>query len=175
MKLILIAFALLIYNVPLCQISEKVSNQMGLFPLLFIDSVESGMRDLEKIDPMDISNILILVPKTAKKTLGKRGSDGAIYVTTIPFAKLNYWKFLSAKSQDYLEKVPKPDSDTNIVYILNDTVLTQNPAGSLYLINKRNFRSLSIIPQPILENRYGIINKQFGVLIKAKKKKKRNK
>ena len=139
---------------------------MGPFPLLFLDSVEVKMSTLEKVNPMDISTVRILVPKKAKRTLGERGCDGAIYVTTVQFAKWNYWKFLSSKSTEYLKRVPNPDLDTSIVYILNDTVLSKNPSGSLFYLNKRNFKKLFILNQPGLKEKYGIADKQFGVIIK---------
>lgn len=169
MKITLILVTFLICSTSRGQIPEKISKKMGPFPVLFLDSVETKMSILEEVNPMNISNIEILIPKTAKRSLGERGGDGAIYVTTVKFAKLNYWKFLSDNSNEYLKRIPNPDSDTSAIYILNDSVLTKNPSGSLFLLNKRNFKRLNILDQPELEEKYGVADKQFGVIIKSKK------
>ena len=146
---------------------------LGPDPLLFVDSVEWDMSQIHKIDPVNVSNIEILKPKTARKIFGIRGKDGVVNITTMEFARFNYWRFFTSKSKDYLQAVPTPQSDTSVVYILNDSILTKNPGGSLYFVNKKNFRKLFILTQPELSDKYGIKDKRLGVLVKIKKRKKR--
>ena len=72
---------------------------MGSNPILFLDSAETNMNTLQTLNPFDISNITILKPKKAKKTLGEKGVDGAIYVTTVKTAKNIYWNYPQEKAK----------------------------------------------------------------------------
>jgi hypothetical protein len=70
------------------QLPKKAMKKMGQNPIVFLDSVETDMTALQTLNPFDISNISIVKPKKAKKLLGNKGADGAIYVTTIRAAKV---------------------------------------------------------------------------------------
>ena len=70
------------------QLPKKAMKKMGQNPIVFLDSMETEMSALKTLNPFDILNIGIVKPKKAKKLLGDKGVDGAIYVTTVKETKL---------------------------------------------------------------------------------------
>lgn len=152
------------------QIPKKSMKKMGQNPVLFVDSMEVDMSAFQVLNPFDISNISIVKPKKAKKLLGDKGVDGAIYVTTIKSAKKIYWTFLSNKSEKYKQLVPSPTADTIVQYILNGEVLSDSSViGTLFLLTDKNFKSLDIIDKEDgkfpMDNAYP---KRYIVVITAK-------
>jgi hypothetical protein len=170
----LIIPTLLISKICFPQVPEKISKQMGENPIIFIDSTESRFETIQKLNPFDISIVAILVPKKAKKSLGEKGKDGAVYVTTVEYARKNYWKFLTSQSKAYADIVPSPESDSTVAYILNDSLLTNNIGGKLFPINRKNFKRLSVINPDELKAKYNA-DKKYGIIIKTKKGKKKAK
>ena len=144
---------------------------MGQNPSLFLDSVETNMSTLQTLNPFDISNVSVVKRKKAKKLIGNKGADGAVYVTTIKAARKIYWKFFSTKSDEYRELVPSPQADTIVQYVLNGQPLTDTSApGNLLLINEKNFKSLEIIDkEKILSD--NVKPRRYVVAIKARRPK----
>ena len=135
----------LVFNSSYAQVENKINKALGAQPAFFLDSVEVSSDEFQKINPLFISNITVLHKRTAKKVLGEKGADGAVYVITIKFANECYWKFLSSVSDQYKQIVPFPAADSTVLYELNGEVLTSHSArGSLFHINKKTFRSLKI-------------------------------
>ncbi|MET0392155.1 MAG: hypothetical protein ABW019_03400 [Chitinophagaceae bacterium] len=128
------------------QLSGKALKKMGPSPILFIDSVEVDFHSFQALNPFEISNVTIVRPKTAKKLIGDKGVDGAVYVTTVSAAKQAYWAFFGSKSQKYKQLIPSPQADTSVQYILNGESLTDSAApGALWLAAGDNFKSLDMI------------------------------
>jgi hypothetical protein len=144
---------------------------MGPNPILFIDSTEVDINAFQALNPFEISNIAIVKPKKAKKLLGDKGVDGAVYVTTIKSAKETYWNFLSVKSEKYKQLIQTPTADTAVQYILNGEALSNSSAvGTLFLLTDKNFKSLDIIDKEdgkfLMDNVYP---KRYIVIITAKR------
>lgn len=153
------------------QLPKKAMKKMGPNPVLFVDSLEVTMTAFQALNPFDISNISIVKPKTAKKQLGGRGVDGAVYVTTVKSAKQIYWNFLSTKSERYKQLIPTPNADTIVQYIVNGQALSDSSAaGTLFLLTDENFKSLDIIDKKdgrfLMDNVYP---KSYIVIITAKR------
>ena len=153
------------------QLPKKTMKKMGQNPILFIDSMEVDMSAFQALNPFDISNVSIVKPKKAKKLLGDKGMDGAIYVTTVKSAKQFYWTFLSNKSENYKLLIPSPIADTAVQYILNGQALSDSStAGTLFLLTDKNFKSLNIIDKAdgkyLMDNVYP---KRYIVVITAKR------
>jgi hypothetical protein len=111
---------------------------MGLGPVIFIDSVKSNIEAMKQLSPFDILNIDVFIIKAAKKRLGDKGVEGAIYITTIKYAKENYCKFLCSVSAQYKQLVAAPLADSIVRYELNGKSLTDQQApGELIFLNKR--------------------------------------
>jgi len=155
------------------QLPKKVMKNLGTNPIVFLDSLEINISELEKLNPSDISNIGILKRKKAKKLLGDQGVDGAIYVTTVKAAKNIYWNFFRNKSDEYKQLLNSPQADTIVQYILNGEVLSDSAApGSLFLINDNNLKSIIIIDKGsgkfLTDN---VIPKRYIVVITSKRPK----
>jgi hypothetical protein len=160
------------------QLPKNAMKKMGEYPILFLDSVETEMSVLQVLNPFDISNISVVKPKKAKKLLGAKGADGAIYVTTVKAAKIIYWNYFRTKSYEYRQLLNTPQADTIIQYILNGEPLPDNAAPrSLFLITDKNFESLDVIDKEKLLSD-NVIPKRYLVSIRAKRpkglKKKKN-
>ena len=147
--------------------------KMGQNPIRFLDSVETHMTDLQTFNPFDISNISIVKPKKAKKLLGDKGVDGAIYVTTKRAAKVIYWNFLCSKSDQYRRLFNSPQADTTAQYILNGEALSDSASsGSLFLINDKNFKTINVIDKE--DGKYlvdNVVPKRYIIIITAKRPK----
>ena len=146
---------------------------MGQNPIVFLDSIETEMSSLKTLNPIDISNISIVKPKKAKKLLGDKGVDGAIYITTVKAAKAIYWNYFCSKSDDYGRIFSSPQADTAAQYILNGEVLSDNAApGSLFLINNKNFKTINVIDKQdgkyLMDN---VVPKRYIVIITTKRPK----
>jgi hypothetical protein len=146
---------------------------IGQNPIVFLDSLEIGMSAMQTLNPFDISNISILKPRKAKKLLGDKGGDGAIYVTTVKAAKVIYWKYLSSKSDAYSRLFNTPQADTTAQYVLNGKALTDSASpGSLFLINDKIFKTIKVIDKEdgkyLTEN---MVPKRYIVMITAKRPK----
>ena len=147
--------------------------KMGQNPIVFLDSMETEMSALKTLNPFDILNIGIVKPKKAKKLLGDKGVDGAIYVTTVKADKVNYWKYFSTKSDEYKHLFNSPQTDTAVQYMLNGEALSDTAApGSLFLINDKNFKTINIIDKQngkyLMDN---VVLKRYLIVITAKRPK----
>jgi hypothetical protein len=155
------------------QLPKKAMKKMGQNPIVFLDSVESEMNFLQTLNPFDISNIILVKPKKAKKLLGDKGVDGAIYVMTVKAAKTIYWNYLSSKSDEYRRLFNSPQADTTAQYVLNGEPLPDSATpGSLFLINDKNFKTINIIDKEdgkyLMDN---VVPKRYIVIITAKRPK----
>jgi hypothetical protein len=96
------------------------------------------MNTLGKLNPIDISYISVVKPKKAKKQLGDKGADGAVYITAANAAKRAYWNFFRNESKEYKQIVNSPDADLIVQYVLNGQALTDQEAPvNLHLVTKK--------------------------------------
>jgi len=150
------------------QLPKKVIKGIGQNPIIFVDSVEVSFDSAKTLNPFDISDISIVKPKKAKKLLSDKGSDGAIYVTTVKAAKKAYWTFFSAKSDAYKQLVISPQADTIVQYILNGQPLSDSAApGKLFLITDKNFKAIEVIDKEMLPSA-SVSPKRYVVAVRAK-------
>jgi hypothetical protein len=163
MKLALFLIAALFIGNTYAQFPDRINKKMGEYPIFFLDSVEISSSILPQLNPLDISSIDIVTKKKAKKLLGKKGADGAVYIATVKFSKKCYWKFLCSVSDQYKQVFESPAADSTAQYELNGQLLTDQAApGDLFLINKKTFKSLQIKDSP-----YTML-RRYVVIIKAK-------
>lgn len=172
MRLVFSIIVLLIVAIDsLGQLPKKIMEQMGPFPVFFIDSNEVEVGSLTALNPMDISNIGILKPKKAKRRLGEKGADGAVYVTTVKCAKRVYWNFFRTKSESYKQLLDSPEADSVVQYILNGNPLSSSAApGELFLVANKNFRHIDIVEKEKLASA-NLLSKRYIVLITSKRPK----
>lgn len=153
------------------QLPKKAMKKMGQNPILFLDSVETDISEMQTLNPYDISNINIVKPKKAKKLLGDKGIGGAIYITTVQAAKNIYWNYFRTKSEEFKRLINSPQADTVVQYILNGKILSDSAApGTLFLITDKNFKSLEVLDkEKILSD--NVIPKRYVIAINAKRPK----
>lgn len=153
------------------QLPKKAKKKMGQNPIVFLDSIETEMSVLQKINPFDISNITFITTKKAKKLLGDKGVDGAVYITTVSAAKISYWNYFKTKSDEYKHLLSSPQADTIVQYVLNGEALSDTAApGSLFLITDKNFKSLDILDKEKLLSD-NVFPKRYVIAIRAKRPK----
>ena len=157
-------------------IFEKKERYKQLFndPVFFIDSVNVTRIEMQEYQPTDIAVVTVYKDTNAFKLVGEQGKFGAVYVETKKFARTKYWNYFISKSADYLKIVPTPQSESSVVYILNDIILKTNFEGDLSGINEQSFIDLIIIDKQKLKKNYNIANKAFGVVIRTKPKDKKD-
>ena len=158
------------------RIFEKKERYKQLFndPVFFIDSVNVTRIEMKHYEPTDIAVVTVYKDTNAIKLVGEQGKFGAVYVETKKFARNKYWNYFKTKSADYLKIIPTPQSDSTVIYILNDKVLKTNFEGDLSGIDDKNFIELNIIDNQKLNKDYNVSDKSFGIIIRTKLKDKKN-
>ena|SRR5215203_1227952 len=161
--LILSTLALATY----AQKPKRVIKKLGDEPVFFIDSVNVEKGELSKYSPNEIASVSVYKDSSAIRLVGSDGKDGVVYITTKAFAKNQYWNYFRSKSPEYAKVVTSPQADTTVQYILNGRILKDNYEGDLSLINDKVFQELNVIDQQTLRQRYNIIGKTYGVIVKS--------
>ena len=158
------------------RIFEKKERYKQLFndPVFFIDSVNVTRIEMQEYQPTDIAVVTVYKDTNAIRLVGQQGKFGAVYVETKRFARNKYWNYFKIKSADYLKIVPTPQSDSSVIYILNDKVLKTNFEGDLSGIDDNNFIELNIIDKQKLNKDYNISDKTFGIVVRTKLKNKKD-
>lgn len=158
------------------QIFEKKKPYKQLFndPVFFIDSINVTRIEIQEYQPTDIAVVTVYKDTNAIKLVGEQGKFGAVFMVTKKFARNKYWNFFKSKSADYFKNVPTPQSDSSVIYILNDKILKTNFEGDLSAVDNKTFIELNIIDKQKLINDYNIFDKAFGIVIKTKTKDKKD-
>jgi hypothetical protein len=140
---------------------------------MFLDSIETEIGLLQALNPFEISNISIVKPKKAKKILGPKAVDGAIYVTTIKSAKLIYWNYFCSKSDIYKQLFKTSQADSIAQYVLNGKILSDTAASrNLFLINDKNLKTINVLDNSDGKYlMYNVIPKRYIVVLTAKRPK----
>ncbi len=136
-------------------------------PIFFMDSIRINKGVLNAYEPNEIAMVSVLKADHAIKIAGPEGENGVIYIFTKEFAKKIYWYYFKSKSSSYVKVVPSYDKDSDVVYILNNKVLTRDYEGDLYMINDKTFIELKVIDKRALKKEFNLSNKKWGVVIKA--------
>lgn len=147
------------------QSPKRIIKKLGNEPVYYIDSISVDKSQLQKYDPNEIAGLTVFKGKEAVDILGEDGKDGVVYIETKLFAKKRFWNFFRLKSAEYLDLVPTFDSDSTIQYILNKRILKDNYEGTLASIDDNVFKEIKILPKQVLIDEYGILDKEYGVLI----------
>ncbi|MGY4385446.1 hypothetical protein ACVWYN_002486 [Pedobacter sp. UYP24] len=150
------------------QSPKKVLKKLGGEPICFVDSVNVDHEGLQQYDIKGIASINILGKKEAIALAGEPGKDGVIFFETIPFARKRFERYFKSKSPEYEKLITNLAGDTaSVQYILNDKVLTSSYEGDLATIDDKVFKAITLLTKADLNSKYGITNKEYGVLIKS--------
>ena len=158
------------------RIFEKKERYKQLFndPVFFLDSVNVTRLEMQEYQPTDIAVVTVYKDTNAIRLVGEQGKFGAVYFETKKFARNKYWNYFKSKSAEYLKIVPTPQSDSSIIYILNDKVLKKDFESDLSIIDDKSFIELKIIDYKKLSKVYNISDKSFGVIVRTKPKVKKD-
>ena len=142
--------------------AEKPHNAKRVIhqPLYFVDSILITPAELDKFNPSDIAAIDVYKDSSAFKLVGYRGENGLIYIETKKFARKKYWSFFASKSDAYLKWVPNAESDSAVVYILNNKVLKTSFENELSKIDDLTFVSLIVVDAEVLKRDYNVTDKK---------------
>ncbi|WP_212005063.1 hypothetical protein [Chitinophaga sp. HK235] len=130
----------------------------------FIDSMPVPYTALSEVLPTDIARASVM------KYTGKlaTGHNNAVYFETKQFVRNRYWLIFS-QDAGYRSIVPEPGADAQVVYILNDKVLKDNPEADLSQVNSHTFKELKVIDKAALVQQYGVKGKKYGVVVHIEK------
>lgn len=143
------------------QHSTKIDNRT----IFFIDSQRVEQKEINKYNPNQIAAISVIKGDAATALIGPDGKNGVVFIETKAFAKTKYLRYFKSKSKEYAAIVHTNDS--SVQYILNGRILKSNFEGDLSSINDRNFKRLNVIDKSALQNRYNVMNKEYGVVIES--------
>jgi len=149
---------------------SSANKKPGAEPIFILDSVRINRNALDQIQANDISTISVYKDEHAIKLFGADGANGVVCIETKKFARTKYWRFLKSKSAEYRQAVPSPEADSNVVYILNGSVLAKDAESTLSSITDETFLDLKVIDKQTLSKQYGLANRSIGVMINIKKK-----
>lgn len=150
------------------QSPKRIVKKLGNDPVYYIDSINVDKSEMQRYNPNEIAVVTVFKGKGAVDLLGEDGKDGVVYIETKLFAKKRFWSFFRLKSAAYSDLVPTIGSDSTIQYILNKRVLKDDYEGTLASIDDKVFEDIKIVPKEILIKDYGILDKEYGVLIISK-------
>jgi len=149
------------------QSPKRIVKRLGSDPVFFVDSVNIDKSQLQDYKPEEIASVTVYKGKEATDILGDDGKDGVVYIFTKKYAKKSYWNYFKSKSKEFSDRVPSPEADSTIQYILNKRILTSNFEGDLMGIDDKVFKEIIFLDKETLASEYKITDKAFGVLIKS--------
>jgi len=141
--------------------------ELGDNPYVEIDGRKISNEEFLNYDPNMVAVLTVYDGKEAIEKYGDKGKDGVLIVTSKNLARDRFHKFFASVSSDY-EKVKLQYDDTDIQYILNKKILDKNYEGGLSLIAKNDLKSITIVQQEELIDKYNIKDKKIGVIIRAR-------
>ena len=149
---------------------DKAAEKLGANPYFLIDGQPVEKKEIMKYQPTDIASVTTYYGKDATNNFGDKAIDGAVSISTNTFATNKYETLFKSFSKDY-EKAMKENDRSEIQYILNDRILTENFEGDLASIDNKLLKDLKVIDQNTLIDKFKIIDKKIGVLITSKRPK----
>ncbi|NIG54304.1 hypothetical protein [Chitinophaga sp. Cy-1792] len=134
-------------------------------PVYVVDSVRVSSSAANNFTPDQIGLITIAKGRKAVLLYGNQAENGVVYIETKPFARKRVDQLLrtSSPSYDSLRRVQPLDS--NLVYIVNDKIVTPTDEARLFTVDRRTFQSLQILSSKELEDKYHLTGKKAGVAI----------
>jgi hypothetical protein len=148
---------------------KTAAGKLGPNPIFIIDSQKVSRADLSRYSPDSIATIIMLYDTTATKRYGDAAKDGAVIIETRSFARRSFISFFKKYSKSYDSLVNLVGSDTSFAYIINDKVQRGSYEGNLSAITEDLFVGLEILTKDQLFSKYGVTDKQFGVLVRSKR------
>jgi hypothetical protein len=140
-------------------------------PLIIIDSQRVAAADISKYSPDSVTKVVVMDDTSAFKLYGDSAKYGALIVETRSFARRKFVSFFRKSSKQYDSLFTGIGNDSTFQYIINGNLQIGNYEGNLSSINDELFEGLEVLTKEQLNTKYGIYNKEYGILIHSKKPK----
>ncbi|NIG54042.1 hypothetical protein [Chitinophaga sp. Cy-1792] len=139
-------------------------------PEYYMDGVKYPSIEAMKVEPNDLCEFRI-EKKPGSQILYGTGPDSCkmVILITRPYARQQAWENISALSPAYSKVVPTAAQALNVVYIVNGKLESGTCLNAPREVNKKNLISISIINKDKLQKKYGVMDKDHGVIIKYRK------
>jgi hypothetical protein len=136
-------------------------------PMFFVDSIRTNESFIkEAYTPDEIAFVTVIKGDDATRIGGEEAKNGIIYITTKHFVRTTFWNLFRSVSPSYAAAVQSQD-DTDVVYVLNDRVLTENAESDLFSISKNNLVDIKVIDKKQLKKQFDKKGR-VGVILKTK-------
>lgn len=150
---------------------EKAAEKLGDNSYFEVNEQAVSQNDIMNYSGSDIATLKVYFDKKAIRQFGDKAKDGAVIIMTKEFATSKYETLFKEFSEDYKRMINNTNKE-EIQYILNDQILTANYEGDLASLNTKLLKKIAIIDEKELFDKYEIQDKNVGVIIRAKRRKK---
>ena len=134
-------------------------------PVYVLDSVVVNQAAIGQVSPDRIG--VITIAKGAKAVLkyGSQAENGVVYIETKPFARKRVNVLLSSQSPAYDSLLRRYGNDSSFYFIVNGKPVTPTNETGLMTLDRKNFRSLRIISDKEVQDKYQVMDRKAGIVI----------
>ncbi|MFY0254975.1 hypothetical protein ACDQ55_13590 [Chitinophaga sp. 30R24] len=134
-------------------------------PVYVLDSVVVTQAAIGQVTPDRIGLITIAKGSKAVLKYGSQAANGVVYIETKPFARKRVNALLSRESPAYDSLLRKYGNDSSFFYIVNGQPITPTNETGLMTVDQKTFRSVRIISENEVQDKYQVMDKKAGVII----------
>ena len=134
-------------------------------PVYVLDSVVVTQTAISQVSPDRIGVITIAKGSKAILRYGSQAANGVVYIETKPFARQRVNVLLSSQSPPYDSLLHKYGNDSSFYFIVNGTPVTPVNETGFMTLDRKTFRTLQVISEAVLQDKYHIMDKKAGVII----------
>src|SRR5690606_30196972 len=116
--------------------------------------------------PDEFASITVIKGGEAISLRGEEAKNGIVYIFTKDYVRTKYWNLFRAISAPFAKAVKSP-GDVDVVYILNDKILTGKTEADLFLVTKDNLIDIQVIEKEQLKRQFGKKGR-IGVILKTR-------
>lgn len=134
-------------------------------PVYVLDSVVVNQAAIGQVSPDRIG--VITIAKGAKAVLkyGSQAENGVVYIETKPFARKRVNVLLSSQSPAYDSLLRRYGNDSSFYFIVNGQPVTPTNETGLMTLDRKTFRSLRIISDKEVQDKYQVMDRKAGIVI----------
>ncbi|HEY8956742.1 hypothetical protein [Chitinophaga sp.] len=134
-------------------------------PVYVLDSVVVNQAAIGQVSPDRIG--VITIAKGAKAVLkyGSQAENGVVYIETKPFARKRVNVLLSSQSPAYDSLLRRYGNDSSFYFIVNGKPVTPTNETGLMTLDRKTFRSLRIISDKEVQDKYQVMDRKAGIVI----------
>ncbi len=134
-------------------------------PVYVLDSVVVNQAAIGQVSPDRIGVITIAKGSKAVLKYGSQAENGVVYIETKPFARKRVNVLLSSESPAYDSLLRKYGNDSSFYFIVNGKPVTPTNETGLMTLDRKTFRSLRIISDKEVQDKYQVMDRKAGIVI----------